>query len=195
MGGNYEKSIYNQLMDVIARMDSVEKELHTEKIEHKEDVARLNKKIDHLTHENHILKEENARLKSILNHDSSNTSLPPSSDKAGSRAVNTYNGREKSSRKAGAQKGHKGTTLTKAEIEEKTRTGEYRHEIRTIGKAEGNRCVAKYVLILRSFQQSHIYGDKRGRIHIPKEYRSDVTYGTICQGTVSCSIQRGSYVK
>lgn len=23
----------------------------------------------------------------------------------------------------------------------------------------------------------HIYGDKRGRIHIPKEYRSDVTYG------------------
>lgn len=112
MGGNYEKSIYNQLMDVMARLDSVEKELHTEKIEHKEDVARLNKKIDHLTHENHILKEENARLKSILNHDSSNTSLPPSSDKAGSRAVNTYNGREKSSRKAGAQKGHKGTTLT-----------------------------------------------------------------------------------
>jgi transposase len=110
MGGNYEKSIYNQLMDVMARLDSMEKELHTEKIEHKEDVARLNKKIDHLTHENHILKEENARLKSILNHDSSNTSLPPSSDKAGSRAVNTYNGREKSSRKAGAQKGHKGTT-------------------------------------------------------------------------------------
>lgn len=148
MGGNYEKSIYNQLMDVMARLDSVEKELHTEKIEHKEDIARLNKKIDHLTHENHILKEENARLKSILNHDSSNTSLPPSSDKAGSRAVNTYNGREKSSRKAGAQKGHKGTTLTKAEIEEKIRTGEYRHEIRTIGKAVGNRYITKYVLDL-----------------------------------------------
>ena len=31
MGGNYEKSIYNQLMDVMARLDSVEKELHTEK--------------------------------------------------------------------------------------------------------------------------------------------------------------------
>ncbi len=35
MGGNYEKSIYNQLMDVMARLDSMEKELHTEKIEHK----------------------------------------------------------------------------------------------------------------------------------------------------------------
>ncbi len=180
MGGNYEKSIYNQLMDVMARLDSMEKELHTEKIEHKEDIARLNKKIDHLTHENHILKEENARLKSILNHDSSNTSLPPSSDKAGSRAVNTYNGREKSSRKAGAQKGHKGTTLTKAEIEEKIRTGEYRHEIRTIGKAEGNRYITKYVLdleVVPTITEFHIYGDKRGRIHIPKEYRSDVTYG------------------
>ena len=50
-------------MDVMARLDSMEKELHTEKLRHKEDVARLNKKIDHLTHENHILKEENARLK------------------------------------------------------------------------------------------------------------------------------------
>ena len=29
MGGNYEKSIYNQLMDVMARLDSVEKQLHT----------------------------------------------------------------------------------------------------------------------------------------------------------------------
>ena len=25
MGGNYEKSIYNQLMDVMARLDSMEK--------------------------------------------------------------------------------------------------------------------------------------------------------------------------
>ena len=38
MGGNYEKSIYNQLMDVMARLDSVEKELHIEKIEHKRDI-------------------------------------------------------------------------------------------------------------------------------------------------------------
>ena len=110
MGGNYEKVFIISLWMLWHVWIPWKKKLHTEKIEHKEDVARLNKKIDHLTHENHILKEENARLKSILNHDSSNTSLPPSSDKAGSRAVNTYNGREKSSRKAGAQKGHKGTT-------------------------------------------------------------------------------------
>lgn len=31
MAGNYEKSIYSQLMEVMARLDSVEKDLHTEK--------------------------------------------------------------------------------------------------------------------------------------------------------------------
>ncbi len=31
MGGNYEKSIYNQLMDVMARLDSVENNLKEEK--------------------------------------------------------------------------------------------------------------------------------------------------------------------
>ena len=70
--------------------------------------------------------------------------------------------------------------LTRAEIEEKIRTGKYRHEIRTIGKAEGNRYITKYVLdleVVPTITEFHIYGDKRGRIHIPKEYRSDVTYG------------------
>ena len=70
--------------------------------------------------------------------------------------------------------------MTRAEIEEKIRTGKYRHEIRTIGKAEGNRYITKYVLdleVVPTITEFHIYGDKRGRIHIPKEYRSDVTYG------------------
>ncbi len=101
MGGNYEKSIYNQLMDVMARLDAVEKELRTEKIEHKEDVDRLNAKIKDLTQENQSLKADNARLKSIINNDSSNSSLPPSTDQKGGRPANTYNGRTKSGRKAG----------------------------------------------------------------------------------------------
>lgn len=93
MSGNYEKSIYNQLMEIMARMDSVEKELQTEKREHKEDVDRLNAKIDSLTQENQILKDDNARLKSIINNDSSNSSLPPSTDQKGTKPANTYNGR------------------------------------------------------------------------------------------------------
>ena len=93
MGGNYEKSIYNQLIDVMTRLDNMEKDLKAEKQEHKEDVDRLNKKIDSLTQENQVLKDDNARLKSIINNDSSNTSLPPSTDQKGGKAANTYNGR------------------------------------------------------------------------------------------------------
>lgn len=40
MGGNYEKSIYNQLMEVMARLDTIENELCTEKQEHRDDVDR-----------------------------------------------------------------------------------------------------------------------------------------------------------
>ncbi|GAA0806881.1 hypothetical protein GCM10008910_45980 [Faecalicatena orotica] len=76
-----------------------------------------------------MLREDNARLKSIINHDSSNTSNPPSSDKKGGKPVNTYNGREKTGRKAGGQKEHKGTTLTKAEVEEKIKSGNCRNRI------------------------------------------------------------------
>ena len=103
MGGNYEKSIYNQLMEVMARLDSVEKDLRTEKTEHKEDVDRLNKKIDSLTQENQLLKDDNARLKSMINNDSSNSSLPPSTDQKSGKPSNTYNGRTKSGRKVGGQ--------------------------------------------------------------------------------------------
>ena len=96
MGGNYEKSIYNQLMEVMARLDSVEKDLRTEKTEHKEDVDCLNKKIDSLTRENQLLKDDNARLKSMINNDSSNSSLPPSTDQKGGKPTNSYSGRTKS---------------------------------------------------------------------------------------------------
>ena len=101
MGGNYEKGMYNQLMEVMARLDVVERDLHTEKDEHREDVEHLNQKIDGLTQENQLLRDDNARLKSILNHETAHYLLPPSSVPKGSRPVNTYNGREKTGRKSG----------------------------------------------------------------------------------------------
>lgn len=44
MGGNYEKGIYNQLMEAMACLDSVEKD-------YKKDVHSLNCRIDELTQE------------------------------------------------------------------------------------------------------------------------------------------------
>ncbi len=180
MGSNYEKGMYRQLMEVMARLDAVEKDLHIEKIEHKEDVDRLNAKIDNLTQENNLLRDDNARLKSIINNDSSNSSLPPSTDQKGGRSANTYNSRTKSERKAGGQKGHKGATLTKADVEEKIQSGKYKHEVRTLGETTSGKYVTKYVVdisVQPVITEVRIYADESGKFHIPLQYRSDVTYG------------------
>lgn len=180
MGGNYEKGMYNQLMEVMARLDSVEKD-------YKKDVRHLNGRIDELTRENNalrkenrLLKDDNARLRSIINNDSSNTSLPPSTDQKGGKPANTFNGRKKTGRRAGGQNGHAGTTLTKTEIEEKIASGRCRHEVRTIGKASGQDYITKYVVDLNVepvITEIRIYADENGNFAIPVQYRSDVTYG------------------
>lgn len=180
MAGNYERGIYNQLMEVMARLDAVEKDLQDEKVEHKEDVDRLNTKINTLTEENELLREDNARMKNLLNHDSSNTSNPPSSDEKGKKPSNRYNGREKTGRKTGAQEGHKGNTLTKADVEEKLRSGRCQHKIKEIGDSTQKEYVTKYVIDLTVetvITEIRIYPDEQGNYAIPPEYRSDVVYG------------------
>ena len=180
MGGHYEKGMYNQLMEVMARLDAMEDSLHNEKRQHKEDVDRLNKKIDSLTEENQLLKDDNARLRSIINNDSSNTSRPPSTDQKGGKPANTFNGRKKTERKAGGQRGHTGTTLTRSDIEEKIASGRCRHEVRTIGRVSGQDYVTKYVVDLNVepvITEIRIYADENGNFPIPVQYRSDVTYG------------------
>lgn len=75
MGGNYEKSIYNQLMEVMERLVSVEKELKNEKKEYKNEVIKLNEKISSLENiidekdrQIKILSDDNERLKRIINN-------------------------------------------------------------------------------------------------------------------------------
>ena len=180
MAGNYEKNMYNHLMEVMARLEHVEWETGQE-------ISKLNTEISDLKNENQILREENrllkddnARLKSIINNDSSNTSLPPSTDQKGGKPANTFNGRQKTERKAGGQKGHKGTTLTKSDMEEKIRSGKCRHEIKNIGEISGDSYITKYVLdlsVVPVITEIHIYPDEKGKFSIPAEYRSDVTYG------------------
>ena len=177
---NYENGMYQQLMEIMGRLETVEKD-SAQKID------TLNKRINVLENENlvlkqenQLLKEDNARLKSIINNDSSNTSLPPSADQKGGKPANTYNGRKKTERKEGGQKGHKGTTLTKAEIEEKINSGKCKHEIKTIGDTSGQKYITKYVVDLAVepvITEIHIYADENGKYVIPEEYHSDVTYG------------------
>lgn len=180
MGGNYERGLYNQLMEVMERLDTVEKESIKEIKKLNDEISDLKKENQHLKEENRLLRDDIARMKSILNNDSSNSSQPPSTDQKGGNPANTYNGRRKTSRKAGGQKGRKGTTLTKAAVEEKIRAGRCRHEIRTIGNPSGHRYVTKYVVdldVTPLITEVRIYAGQNGRLRIPPEYRSDVTYG------------------
>ncbi len=177
---NYENGMFQQLQEIMNRLDSVENELRTEKKEHREDVVHLNARIDDLTRENILLRNDNARLRSIINNDSSNSSLPPSSDQKGGRPANTYNGRTETKRKAGGQKGHKGITLTKACVEEKIQSGKCRHEVCTLGSRKNGKYVTKYVIDLKTetvITELHIYADEHGKFNIPPQYRSDVVYG------------------
>lgn len=177
---NYGKGVYDQLTEVMARLDAMEKTHQEETSQIKEEISTLQKENEHLREENRLLREDNARMKSILNNDSSNTSLPPSSDQKGGRPANTYNGREKTGKKSGGQKGHKGTTLTKADVEEKLRSGKYCHRIREIGEPRDREYTVKYVLdleVVPVITEVRIYADQEGRTVIPEEYQSDVTYG------------------
>lgn len=183
MTSNYEKSMYQQLHEVMKRLDSIETDLKVEKKEHKEDVDLLNKRIGTLENENHILKTDNERLKRIINNDSSNSSLPPSTDQQG-KPANTYNGREKTGKSAGAQKGHKGTTLTKENVEEKIKSGKFKHTIEKIGSGNGFY-ITKYIMDLEItpiIREIRIYAGDDRCIHIPTALKSDVTYGSNIKG-------------
>lgn len=180
MAANYEKNMYNQLMDVMSRLDSFEEKYKQDTTELKEELSVLKTENTQLRNENKLLRDDNARLKSILNNDSSNTSLPPSSDHKSNQSANIYNGREKTNRKAGGQKGHKGTTLTKEAIEEKIKSGSCHHKIKTIGNPSSGKYLTKYVMDLDVsplITEIRIYADAEGHFSVPAQYRSDVIYG------------------
>ena len=187
MGGHYDNDIFKHLQEVLERSDRIEHEMKSMKVEHKAEIKKLNDRIDFLEKENDgirkenkCLKDDNERMKRIINNDSSNSSLPPSTDQKGKEA-NTYNAREKSNKKCGGQKGHKGTTLTKSEVENKIENGDLQHKVVSFGKQKGDY-VSKYVLdlqILPTATELRFYADETGKIAIPNEYNSDVIYGPI----------------
>ncbi len=202
MGGNYQKDLYKQLMEVMSRVDSLESEqkqdkkgiksltggvtsLRKENTALREEVsslkrenAALTEKCAKLGKENTLLRNDNERMKRILNNDSSNSSIPPSKDE-NTKPANAYDGRKPTSRKPGAQKGHGGAGLSKAGVEEKIRRGAYEHRIEEIG-IPGRPYVARYRLDLdvrTVATEIRIHADDAGKYQVPPELKGDVTYG------------------
>lgn len=136
MGGNYEKSVYNQLMEVMEKLNTMEFEHSRDRKEVKEltfevtglrkENAQLRKEVSNLKQkttsleeentslkaENHLLHEDSKRMKRILNNDSSNSSTPPSQDQPG-KAPNTFNSRKPTKRNREVSQATKGTACQK----------------------------------------------------------------------------------
>ena len=143
MATTYDRHVFKQLQDVLKKCDNLSQEIKDIKKEHREEIFKLNEKhkqeindlkeehkkeindlnikIDALEIENKILKEDNTRMKSILNKDSTNSSIPPSKDERPKKKK--INLREKTNKKSGGQKKHKGATFTK-EMDEKLKNKE-----------------------------------------------------------------------
>ena len=213
MGGNYEKDMYKQLCQLMSRVDSLESDHKKDRKE----IKRLNKELDKadrrieylnktvtkqveeittlksentaLKKENRILHADNERMRRILNNNSDNSSLPPSTDKNNpGKAANEYNSRNKTNRKPGAQTGSTGTTLTKNTVKSLIDEGKIENTvIKEIG-TPGPDYISRFVLdfsINTIAKEIRIYPDGNGKYHVPDEYRSEVTYGDGIRAIVS----------
>lgn len=194
---DYSKDLFNQVQELMLKCDDLSHEVktiekRTEKKfkkqikemrkEYKEKIDKLEDRVEKLEIENEKLKNDNDRLKKQLNNDSNNSSKPPSSD----IKRNIPNNREKSNKKAGAQNGHAGHFLSKQEVEEKIRKGEYKTEIIHRGEIQ-KEYISKYILDLKVdviAREYRFYKDKNGKYNIPKEFQTDIQYGnelkTLC---------------
>lgn len=182
-GADYNNQVFKQLQEVMKKCDDLSQEIQQERKIFKKEKKKLNEKIEKLENkveklenENQKLRNDNDRLKKQINNNSNNSSKPPSSD----IKKNIRNNREKTTKKAGGQKGHKAHFLSKKVVEEKINNKEFEHEIIHVGQIS-KEYTSKYILdtkISIVAKEYRFYPNKEGKIIIPKEYKTDVQYGT-----------------
>ena len=151
------------------------KQIKEIKQQYEEKIDQLENRVSYLENENQKLKDDNDRLKKQINNDSNNSSKPPSSD----IKRNIPNNREKTSKKAGGQKGHKAHFLSKNVVEEKIKRGELKTEVIHKGNIQ-KEYISKYILDIKVdviAKEYRFYKDKNGKYNIPKEFKTDVQYG------------------
>lgn len=192
-GGNYERGMYNQLMEVMARLGKVEREAaathqrdQEEIRELKATVARQEKKIEQLT-------EELERFQSKDKTDSHNSSKPPSSDQKPSKSANEYNGRKKTGKSSGGQKGHQGRTLKIEDVKKKFEKAGLKIKEQDIG--DRSRPCKEHMILDLNFGAvatlMRFHEDENGKYSIPAEYRSEVIYGDGIKAVVALFYGQG----
>lgn len=186
MARNYNRDLFKHIEELQREVASLRAELAETRSQSAETIAELRDRVRELEAENASLREENQRLlndnirlKRILNNNSKNSSLPPSTDQKPSKAVNKYNSRTSTGRKPGAQPGHEGTTLTRESIQTLIDSRKCVYEIMDIGNPS-NRYVERFIvdiMLVPRVLEVRIHADENGKYVIPKEYAGSVTYG------------------
>ncbi len=193
--------MFRQLEEISKKLDkSLEEnrrqslEIYNLNLEIKKYQAEL-KKVNEL---NQKLIEENEKLKNQNNKNSNNSSKPSSTDNVTPKkktGANLYNYRIKTGKKHGGQIGHEPHNLSKKEIEKLI--NEKKIKVKTvIHKIKGNSKKAplikyKIELEINTYVEKHIFKyDEKSKEKLPKEYYTDVTYGTSIK---SLAIHLGCY--
>ena len=178
-GINAERDMWKHLMEVMDRLEKVEREA---KEQHRRDTARIKElkaKVEELEQRNAVLQNEIDRLKHKDETDSHNSSLPPSTDEKPGKKANEYNGRKKTGKVSGGQKGHPGRTLRLKRCMEKLEAAGIEPEIEEIGDATKpykERLVLDIALRPRAILK-RFHEQEDGKCRIPEEYNSEVVYG------------------
>ncbi len=171
-----KKAVEKETIPLVERNKKLEVELNKAY----QEIERLKKQ---------ILQKENTdkytidKLTNQINKNSTNSSIPTSKEmefKKEKSGPNTYNHREKSSKKTGGQVGHKGKTLAKNDMGEKIKNGDVKvveiiHRIK--GKNKKNTVKYKIGIKVEPYVEKHIFIHEEDATDIlPKEFYSDVTY-------------------
>lgn len=175
-GADYNNQVFKQLQEVMKKCDDLSQEFKSQKKNYECRIKKLENENRELKKKNEKLTNEVDRLKKQINNNSNNSSKPPSSD----IKKNIPNNKEKTNKKAGGQKGHKAHFLSKKTVEEKINNKDFQHEIIHVGNIS-EKYTSKYILdtkISIVAKEYRFYPNKEGKIIIPKEYKTDVQYGT-----------------
>jgi len=119
------------------------------------------------------------RLKNNNDKDSTNSGKP--SSKNGFKKIK--NSREKTNRKQGGQKGHKGSTASVSKIKQLIDSGNVKHDVIDINKTNKNKdkpYISRYIQdieITTVVKEYRYYPDELGEYNIPKSQNNVVTYG------------------
>lgn len=176
---NYQANFFNEFEKLNTKLDNLineNKNLVLTIYNLRLEIEKANKLIAEKDRLNEKLLLEIERLKNNNNKNSSNSSKPSSTNGFKNTPLNN---REKSNKKQGAQKGHKGTTLTNEKIEKMIEDGEI-DEVITVeeNKKESNKHlkpIIRYIYdlqIIKKVTKIIEYPDKP--INITKK---PVTYG------------------